>query len=497
MTSTLTTGTLGTVTPGSAYDLALQGRQYIGGEWRAASDGASFPVEDPGRAETIVEVADGTLDDCLDAVTAADEAAAGWAATPPRQRAEILRRSFDLMIAQKADIARLITLESGKAYGEALGEVDYAAEFLRWFSEEAVRALGNVSTAPSGDYRIITTLHPVGVSLFVTPWNFPAAMATRKIGPALAAGCTTVLRPAKETPLTVLAMARVFEQAGVPAGVVNVVTPRSSSASVAAMMADKRVRKISFTGSTGVGKILLEQAARRVLRTSMELGGNAPFIVLEDADLDVAVNSAMVAKLRNGGQSCTAANRFYVHEAVEAEFSSRFAEAMSRVTVGHGLTPGVELGAMVTGQERDGMLALIQDAHDRGATVAQGGDAVDAPGHFLQPTLLRGVPLDARAMEEEIFGPVAPVATFTDIDDVIARANSVDVGLVSFVQTRDIGNGLAIAERLESGMVGINRGKVSDPAAPFGGWKESGVGKEGGHEGLLEYLESKYTAVSW
>ncbi len=481
----------------TAYERAMAGQQYIGGQWRDASSGATFGVEDPGTAQVFAQVADSTLEDCLAAVAAADAAAADWAATAPRTRGEILRRAFDLMIAHRDDIARLISLESGKAYAEAQGEVDYGAEFLRWFSEEACRAGGTVTTAPTGDYNIVTTLHPVGVSLFVTPWNFPAAMATRKIGPALAAGCTTILKPAKETPLTALAMAAVFEQAGVPAGVINVVTPSRSSATVAAMMADPRVAKISFTGSTGVGKVLMGQAAKRVLRTSMELGGNAPFIVLPDADLDVAVASAMVAKFRNGGQSCTAANRFYVHESVEAEFVERFAAAMGGLRVGHGLDPDNNLGAMVTRKERDGMLELIEDAKARGAELVCGGEAVDSPGYFLQPTLLRNVPRDARCIREEIFGPVAPIVTFTELEDVIEQANDVEVGLVAFVQTTDLAQGMGLAGRIEAGMVGINRGKVSDPAAPFGGWKESGIGKEGGHEGLLEYLESKYTAVSW
>ena len=482
---------------GNAFEAALRGRQFVGGVWSDASGGGRLAVEDPGKGETIVEVAASTTADCLDAVAAAADASAAWAATAPRKRAETLRRAFDLVIAQRDDFARLITLESGKAFSEALGEVDYGAEFLRWFSEEACRALGTVATAPSGDYRILTQLQPVGVSLLVTPWNFPLAMATRKIGPALAAGCTTVLKPAKGTPLTALAMAQVFEEAGVPAGVVNVVVPPSASGPTEAMMADPRVRKVSFTGSTDVGRVLLQQAAGRVLRTSMELGGNAPFIVCEDADLDVAVDSAMVAKLRNGGQSCTAANRFYVHEAVEAEFARRFGEAMARVKVGHGLEPGVELGAMVTRKERDGMLELIEDATGKGATVAQGGHALNRPGYFLQPTILRNVADECRCLTDEIFGPVAPIATFTDLDDAIDRANAVDVGLVSFVQTRDLGKALQVADRLESGMVGINRGKVSDPAAPFGGWKQSGLGREGGHEGLLEYLESKYIAVGW
>nr|NLI50017.1 NAD-dependent succinate-semialdehyde dehydrogenase [Propionibacterium sp.] len=482
---------------GRAYDVALRGRHYIDGQWRDAADGGRLEVEDPGSGTVVAEVAASTEQDCLDAVAAAGEAAERWAATAPRERAEILRRAFVLLVEQGEDFARLITLESGKALVESRGEVAYGAEFLRWFSEEACRASGSVVTAPSGDYRILTQLQPVGVSLLVTPWNFPLAMATRKIGPALAAGCTTVLKPAKLTPLTALALAQVFEDAGLPPGVVNVVVPRSASAATAAMMADRRVRKVSFTGSTDVGKALLAQAAGRVLRTSMELGGNAPFIVCADADLDVAVDAAMVAKLRNGGQSCTAANRFYVHESVEAEFSRRFAEAMARVTVGHGLQPGVDLGAVVSRAERDGMLEMIADATDRGARVALGGNAPDLPGHFLQPTLLRNVSEGCRCLTDEIFGPIAPVATFTDVDEVVERANAVEVGLVAYVMSRDHRAALGIADRLETGMVGINRGKVSDPAAPFGGWKESGLGREGGHEGLLEYLESKYIAVAW
>ncbi len=475
----------------------MRTQQFINGEWRDASNGGRLAVEDPGKGETIAEVAASTISDCLDAVAAASDAAAGWAATPPRVRAEILRRAFDLVVAHSDELARLITLESGKALAEARGEVGYGAEFLRWFSEEACRANGSVSTAPSGGYRILTQLQPVGVSLFVTPWNFPLAMATRKIGPALAAGCTTVLKPAKETPLTALALAGLFAEAGAPAGVVNVVVPPSASGPTAAMMADPRVRKLSFTGSTEVGKVLLAQAAGRVLRTSMELGGNAPFIVCEDADLDVAVDSAMIAKLRNGGQSCTAANRFYVHESVAEEFARRFGEAMARVRVGHGLEPGVDLGAMITRAERDGLLEVIADAEDRGGRVARGGRAVASPGYFLEPTILTNVAPEARCMTDEIFGPVAPIATFSDLDDVVERANGVDAGLVSYVQTRDLATGLRIAERLECGMVGINRGLVSDPAAPFGGWKESGLGREGGHEGLLEYLETKYVAVAW
>ncbi len=470
---------------------------YIDGQWRPGSDGRRFDVIDPATEAVIASVADASVSDGLAAVSAAAAAGAAWAARPPRERSEILRRAYELLIAQKERFARLITLESGKALSEARGEVVYAAEFLRWYAEEAVRILGEISTAPGGANKIIVMRQPIGVAVFVTPWNFPAAMATRKIGPALAAGCTVVLKPAKETPLTALALAGLFQEAGVPPGVVNVVTTRRTGDVIGAMFDDRRVRKFSFTGSTETGRLLLRQAAANVVKCSMELGGNAPFVVFGDADLDVAVAAAMVAKMRNGGESCTAANRFYVEAPVADEFARRFAAAMRGLKLGHGLDDGVQLGPMVNASTRDKVAALVEDAVAQGARILTGGRAPDRDGFFYEPTVLTNVAADARILQQEIFGPVAPIVTFGDEDEVIELANATEFGLVSFVHSRDLARALRVAERLESGMVGINRGVVSDPAAPFGGWKQSGVGREGAHDGLLEYLESKYIAASW
>ncbi|ALU91541.1 NADP-dependent succinate-semialdehyde dehydrogenase [Herbaspirillum rubrisubalbicans M1] len=470
---------------------------YIGGQWREASDGARFDVLDPATEELLTEVASGSIADALDAVGAAYQAGPAWAATSPRQRSDILRKAFDLLIERKEAFARLIVLESGKALAEARGEVAYAAEFLRWYSEEAVRIQGEVSVAPGGANRILVVRQPIGVAVFVTPWNFPAAMATRKIGPALAAGCTVVLKPASETPLTALAMAEVFEEAGVPAGVINVVPSRKSGEIVKAMLEDPRVRKLSFTGSTEIGRVLLGQAAQNVVKCSMELGGNAPFIVLADADLEVAVASAMVAKLRNGGESCTAANRFYVERPVAEEFSRRFAQAMAAVKIGSGLEEGIQLGPLVNSSTLQKVHQLVTEAVEQGAKVLTGGKIREGKGYFYEPTLLTDVRADATILHREIFGPVAPICIFDSIDEVIRLANDTEFGLVSFVHSKDLGKALQVAERIEAGMVGINRGVVSDPAAPFGGWKQSGVGREGGHDGLLEYLESKYICASW
>ncbi len=470
---------------------------YIRGAWRPAHDGARLSVIDPATEQAIAQVADAGESDALDAVDAAAAAGPAWAARPPRERGEILRRAFELIIGHREAIARLITLESGKALVEARGEATYAAEFLRWYSEEAVRAQGEIGIAPSGANRMIILRQPIGVCVFITPWNFPAAMATRKIGPALAAGCTVVLKPAKETPLTALAIASLLAQAGVPAGVVNVVPSRRSSKIVAAMLRDPRVRKLSFTGSTQTGRVLLAQAAEGIVKCSMELGGNAPFLVFADADLDTAVASAMVAKLRNGGESCTAANRFYVQTPIAEAFARRFAEAMAAVKIGPGLDDGVQMGPLVNAATRDKVAGLVADARDRGGRVLTGGKAPARAGFFFEPTVIAGLPTDARAFHEEIFGPVAPIASFDSVDEAVALANDTEFGLVSFVHTRDLAKALAVAERIESGMVGINRGVVSDPAAPFGGWKQSGVGREGAHEGLLEYLETKYIAASW
>ncbi|MYM34465.1 aldehyde dehydrogenase family protein [Duganella sp. FT50W] len=470
---------------------------YINGAWRQAAGAATFDVFDPADGAPLASVSSASVADALDAVSAAHAAGPAWAATAPRQRGEILRTAYTLLMRRQEEFARLIVLESGKALAEARGEVAYAAEFLRWYAEEAVRICGEVSTAPGGANRIMVLRQPIGVAVLVTPWNFPAAMATRKIGPALAAGCTVVLKPASETPLTALLLAELFAQAGVPAGVINVVPSRQSGEIVHAMLHDARVRKLSFTGSTEIGRVLLAQAADKVVKCSMELGGNAPFIVLDDADLELAVASAMVAKLRNGGESCTAANRFYVARPVAAEFSRRLAAAMAALTLGPGLDPAVQLGPLVNRGTLDKVARLVDEAVAQGATVLTGGRARPGPGFFYEPTLLADVRPDARILRQEIFGPVAPVCVFDTVEEAIALANDTEFGLVAFVHSRDLARALAVAERIEAGMVGINRGVVSDPAAPFGGWKQSGVGREGGHDGLLAYLESKYICVSW
>jgi succinate-semialdehyde dehydrogenase / glutarate-semialdehyde dehydrogenase len=469
----------------------------IGGEWGAGRGGGTFPVLDPATEESITEVADGTDEDALDAVGAAYAALPAWAATPPRQRAEILRRAFELMTARAESIARLMSLENGKSLRDARGEVTYAAEFFRWYAEEAVRVEGTVMRAPSGANRIVTVRQPIGVSLLVTPWNFPAAMATRKIGPALAAGCTVVLKPAEDTPLTALALAALLTEAGVPDGVVNVLTTSKPGTTVAAMLDDPRVRKLSFTGSTEVGRILLREAAETVVNCSMELGGNAPFIIFEDADIPAAVEGALLAKMRNGGEACTAANRFYVHEAVADEFTRTFAERLAALTVGPGLEEATEVGPLVNQPARSKVAELVSDAADSGARIVTGGRAPERRGYFYEPTLIDGVPAAAAILGTEIFGPVAPVVRFTDENDAIRWANGTEFGLVCYVYTRDLRRGLRASEALEAGMIGLNRGLVSDPAAPFGGVKQSGIGREGAHDGLLEYTETKYIATEW
>ena len=470
---------------------------FIGGRWRPSGDGSRIEVLDPSTGEPIADTADATVQDGLDAVDAAAAALPGWAATAPRRRAELLTRAFELMTDRAEEFAELIVLENGKTLTDARAEVSYAAEFFRWYAEEAVRGLGSVQTAPSGANRILVLRQPVGVSVLVTPWNFPAAMATRKIGPALAAGCTVVLKPASDTPLTALAIAALFEEAGLPDGVVNVLPSRRSGAVVSAMLDDPRVRKLSFTGSTEVGRTLLAAASRTVVNCSMELGGNAPFLVFADADLDEAVAGAMVAKMRNGGEACTAANRFYVEEPVAAEFTRRLAEAMGGLTVGPGLEAGVGLGPLVNAQSRDKVAQLVADTVSAGARVVAGGEALDRPGFYYPPTVLADVPPDAPVLREEVFGPVAPIVAFSTEDEAVRLANATEYGLVSYVYTGDLARGLRVSEQLDSGMVGLNRGVVSDPAAPFGGTKQSGIGREGGHEGLLEFTESKYIAVSW
>ena len=469
----------------------------IGGKAVKASDGGRFDVIDPATGGVITTVADGSVDDGTAAVDAAAAAAAGWAATAPRERAEVLRRAFELMTARADELAHLISLENGKALVDARGEVAYAAEFFRWYAEEAVRAAGELSTAPSGANRIMVVHQPVGIAVLVTPWNFPAAMATRKIGPALAAGCTVVLKPASDTPLTALLMGRILEDAGVPAGVVNVVPARRSGAVVSAMLHDPRVRKLSFTGSTEVGQILLKEAADQVINCSMELGGNAPFLVFEDADLDAAIDGAMIAKMRNGGEACTAANRFFVHQDVAEEFSQRLADRMSAMRVGPGIAEDTHVGPLVNEDAVSKVDELVRGAVQAGARVVVGGSRPDRAGFYYDPTVLNDVPPDAAILREEIFGPVAPIVTFDDEAEAIRLANDTEFGLVSYLYTGDLARGLRVSEALESGMVGLNRGLVSDPAAPFGGTKQSGIGREGGHEGMLDYLESKYIAVTW
>ena len=470
---------------------------YIGGAWRPASDKQRIDVTDPATGEVIATVASATVQDGLSAIDAAAEAFRPWAARPPRERAEILRKAFDLMIRDRDKLAELMVRENGKPMAEAKGEVSYAAEFFRWFSEEAVRNIGSVSIAPSGLNRILVEHQPIGVSLLVTPWNFPAAMATRKIGPALAAGCSVVLKPASETPLTALAIADLLEQAGVPKGVVNVIPSKRSSEVVKAMLKDPRVRKLSFTGSTEVGRILLAQAAEQVISCSMELGGNAPFIVLDDADLDAALEGAMIAKMRNTGQSCIAANRFYVDARVAEKFATMLAQAMGALPVGSGLDPDVKVGPVINDPARQKMLGLVEEAAGHGARILTGGKAPNRPGYFVPPTVISEVPADEQILKEEIFGPIAPVVTFRDVNQAIEFANKTERGLASYVFTRDLAKGLAVAEAIESGMVGLNRGFISDPAAPFGGVKQSGVGREGSHEGLMEFLETKYIATNW
>ncbi|MET3927446.1 NAD-dependent succinate-semialdehyde dehydrogenase [Devosia sp. 2618] len=470
---------------------------FINGKYVPAVSGKTVPVYDPATETVIAEVASGDLEDARAAIDAADAAAAGWAATPPRQRAEILRRAYEIMTERLDFFAELITLENGKALPDAKGEAAYAAEFFRWYAEEAVRIDGHLGLSPSGGNRILVQYQPIGISLLVTPWNFPAAMGTRKIGPALAAGNTCILKPATETPLTALALAGVLQEAGVPDGVVNVLVAARSGPVVSAMLHDKRVRKLSFTGSTEVGRILLKEAADQVINCSMELGGNAPFLVFADADLDAAVEGAMVAKMRNGGEACTAANRFYVERSIAETFAGKLATRMAAMKTGAGLGDGVQLGPLVNAKSRDKVHELVQDAIDKGASVLAGGAVPQGTGFFYPATVLVDVSRDARVNAEEIFGPVAPVIAFDTEEEAIRLANDTEYGLSAYVYTGDLARGLRVSEKLDSGMIGLNRGLVSDPAAPFGGVKQSGLGREGGHHGLMEFLEAKYIATNW
>jgi succinate-semialdehyde dehydrogenase / glutarate-semialdehyde dehydrogenase len=482
------------------YDNLLAGVPtdlWIGGTWRKSSDGQRFDVIDPATENIITSVASATVDDAKAAVDAASEAFPAWAAKKPRERSEILRKAFELIIRDAERIAKLMTLENGKALPDARAEVAYAAEFFRWNAEEAVRNLGQFYNAPASGARTLVHHRPAGVAVLVTPWNFPAAMATRKIGPALAAGCTVILKPASDTPLTILALMPILQEAGVPAGVVNVIPSRSSGKVVSAMLHDARVRVLSFTGSTEVGRKLLQEAADNVIKPAMELGGNAPFIVFEDADVDAAVDGAMIAKMRNMGEACTAANRFLVHAKVQEEFSKKLTERMQALKLGNGLDDGVAVGPLINEEGRDKVVALVEDAVKKGARVLTGGKPPNGKGYFYPPTVLVDVPDGAKMLDEEIFGPVAAIQSFTSEEEAIRRANDTIYGLVAYLYTRDLGRGMRISERLECGMVGLNRGLVSDPAAPFGGMKQSGIGREGAHEGLMEFLQTQYISTNW
>ncbi|MFC8733322.1 NAD-dependent succinate-semialdehyde dehydrogenase [Luteimicrobium sp. NPDC057192] len=465
----------------------------VGGTWRDAADGATLPVHDPATGALLKEIASATVADGVAALDAASEAFPAWSATPARERAEILRRAFDLLQERKEDVALLMTLEMGKPLAEARGEVAYGGEFLRWFSEETAHLQGRYGANPEGTGRMIVTHHPVGPCFLITPWNFPLAMATRKIAPALAAGCTVVVKPATLTPLTTLFLARILEDAGVPAGVVNVITTRRTGPVSEAIIRDPRLRKLSFTGSTPVGQKLLEQAAGGVLRTSMELGGNAPFVVFDDADLDSAVDGAIAAKFRNIGQACTAANRFVVHRSVADEFARRVTERVQAFRTGRGTEDGVTIGPLIDDRAVAKTGELVSDAVERGATLRTGGAAIDGPGTFYEATVLSEVQPGSAILREEIFGPVLAIVPFDDEDEAVRLANATEYGLVSYVYTRDLARGQRMIERLETGMMGLNVGVVSNAAAPFGGWKLSGLGREGGAEGIHEYLQTKYT----
>ena len=468
---------------------------FINNEWLPGGNG-EFNVVDPATAEPIRSVSDGDAGDATAAVDAAAAALVAWRKTAPRQRGEILRKTFELMIRDKDDLGALIAAENGKSLTDAIGEVTYSAEFFRWFSEEAVRMGGDYGTAPAGGTRTLVTHHPVGVAALVTPWNFPAAMAARKIAPALAAGCTVVLKPASETPLTAFAIAKLMVEAGVPAGVVNIVPSTSAGTIVGTWMEDPRVRKISFTGSTGIGQVLLKQAAERVVNASMELGGNAPFVVTDDADIDAAVEGAMIAKFRGGGQACTAANRLYVHADVAEEFTAKLGAKVEALTVGPA-DEGFDIGPMINAKAVDGIQALLDGAIAAGARIAHQATAPDSKGFYFAPMVLADVPADAEIVHEEIFGPIAPIVTWTTDEEVIALANDTEMGLAAYVYAGELQRGIRLCESIEAGMVGLNRGLVSDPAAPFGGMKQSGIGREGARIGMEEFQETQYLSIAW
>ncbi|MET0532622.1 MAG: NAD-dependent succinate-semialdehyde dehydrogenase [Steroidobacter sp.] len=480
-----------------APDRAIPTDLLIGSQWREGAEGQRIDVINPSTGDTLGSVADATVTDAIHSIDAAAGAASAWAATPPRKRAELLRQCFERMVANSDWLAQLISLENGKALADAKSEVLYAAEFFRWYAEEAVRLEGEISVAPSGANRIVVMYQPIGVSLLITPWNFPAAMATRKIAPALAAGCTCILKPAEETPLTAYAVAQIMLDAGIPPGVVNVITTSNPAAVVKAMLHEGRVRKLSFTGSTEVGRLLLREAADTVINCSMELGGNAPFLVLDDANIGDAIAGAMIAKMRNGGEACTAANRFYVQRGVYEEFTRQLVAKMGAVKLGEGCSPDTGCGALINRAAVEKIESLVADAVKRGARVMLGGAAPTRAGFFYPPTVLIDVPADAQILKQEIFGPVAALVPFDSVDEAIALANDTEYGLVAYVYTSDLKTGLRISERLESGMIALNRGLVSDAAAPFGGVKQSGLGREGSHHGVREFTEAKYIAVEW
>ena len=486
-----------TITPSQEQQAVEQvpKQLYIAGEWRDGAKG-TLTVEDPSTAEPLCEVADASVDDATAALDAAVNAGPEFAAMAPRDRGEILRRAFETIVERTDELALIMTLEMGKTLPESKAEITYAAEFFRWYSEESVRIDGRYSTAANGQGRVLTMKQPVGPCLFITPWNFPLAMGTRKIGPAIAAGCTMVVKPAQQTPLSMLALARILEESGLPGGVLNLITASSSSETTGPLIADQRLRKLSFTGSTEVGRKLMAQASDTLLRLSMELGGNAPFIVFEDADIDAAVQGAMLAKMRNVGEACTSANRFHVADAVAEQFAEKLAAKMGSMKIGRGVDDGVEVGPLIDDDQRTKVSDLVQDAIGRGAQAVVGGSAVDGSGYFYHPTVLTDVPEDAKLLKEEILGPVAPVKGFQDEDEAVAAANDTEYGLVAYVFTRDLKRALRVCEGLETGMIGLNQGIVSNASAPFGGIKQSGFGREGGPEGIQEYLETKYVAIN-
>jgi succinate-semialdehyde dehydrogenase/glutarate-semialdehyde dehydrogenase len=489
---------MSTISPSQEQQVveSVDKRLFIGGEWRDASGGRTLTVEDPSTGEGLCDVADASEEDAMAALDAAVAAQDAWRDHPPRERGEILRRAFEEITRRNDELALLMTLEMGKTIAESKAEITYAAEFFRWFAEEAVRIEGRWTVNQTGKGRVLVMRQPIGPCLAITPWNFPMAMGTRKIGPAVAAGCTMVLKPAQQTPLSMLALAKILQEAGLPDGVLNVFTASSSSKTSGPLIADPRLRKLTFTGSTAVGKKLIEQSAEQVLKVSMELGGNAPFLVFDDADVDAAVEGAMIAKMRNVGEACTAANRFHVGDRIRDEFTEKLAEKMKGLKVGRGTEDGVDVGPLIDDDQRGTVRELVQDATQKGAQVLVGGKDADGSGYFFEPTVLADVPAEAELLREEIFGPVAPVTGFDDEDAAIAAANDTEYGLVAYVYTRDLNRAIRVSERLEVGMVGLNQGMVSNAAAPFGGAKQSGFGREGGHEGIEEYVNIKYVALN-